>query len=111
MRQSARLPMWAQVTFGPFLTWPCIVVPRWRLFVGLGVLTAGALSAARWWYQVDELTWGTIAALSMIHIWFPVLVLAPLLLPYTLLAGLLALAVERRQRRREQEGGSTKHSA
>jgi hypothetical protein len=110
MRQSARLPTWAQVTFGLFLTWPCVVVPRWRLFVGLGVLTAAGLWAARWWYQVDELSWGTIAALSTIHIWFPLVVLAPLLLPYTLFAGLLALAVERRHRRREQEAGPTQRS-
>jgi hypothetical protein len=108
MRQSARLPTWAQVTFGLFLTWPCVVVPRWRLFVGLGVLTAGGLSAARWWYQVDELSWGTIAALSTSHVWFPLVVLAPLLLPYTLLAGLLALVVGWRQRRDEQEARLTR---
>ena len=40
MRQSARLPAWAQVAFGLFLVWPCIVIPRWRLCLGLSVLAA-----------------------------------------------------------------------
>ena len=105
MRQSTRLPTWAQVTFAVFLMWPCVVVARWRLFVGLGILTAGGLWVAQWWYHVDEFSWGVVAGLSTIHIWFPVVVLAPLLLPYTLLMGMLALAVERRRRRREQKVG------
>jgi len=98
MRQVARLPAWAHVTFGLFLVWPCVVVPRWRWFVTLGVLTAGGLSGARWGYQVDELDWGTLAALSTIHTWFPLLVRAPLVLPYTSLAGLLVLVAHWRRR-------------
>jgi hypothetical protein len=99
MRQSARLPTWAQVAFGLFLFWPCIVVPRWRLFLGLGVLTAVGLSAARVYYGVDDLTWGTIAALSTSPVWFPILILAPVLLPYTLCVGLLVFAADRQRRR------------
>jgi hypothetical protein len=95
VRQSARLPAWAQVAFGLFLFWPCVVVPRWRLFLGLGALTAAGLSAARWYYELDDLSWGNIAALSTSHVWFPLLILGPLLLPYTLLAGLLVLVAER----------------
>jgi hypothetical protein len=104
MRQSARLPTWAQVAFGVFLAWPCVVVPRWRLFLGLGALTSAGLSAARGYYGVDELTWGTIAALSTIHLWFPIVVLAPVLLPYTLLAGLLVLVADWHGRRGERPG-------
>jgi hypothetical protein len=100
VRQSARLPAWAQVAFGLFLFWPCVVVPRWRLFLGLGALTAAGLSAARWYYDVDDLTWGTIAALSTSHVWFPLVILGPLLLPYTLLAGLLVLAADRHRPKR-----------
>jgi hypothetical protein len=67
MRQSARLPTWAQVTFAVFLMWPCVVVPRWRLFGGLGILTAAGLWVAQWWCRVDELSWGVMAGLSTIH--------------------------------------------
>lgn len=98
-RQSARLPPWARIAFAVFLCWPCVVVPRWRLFLGLSVLTAAGLSAARWHYDVDDLDWGSIAALSTIHVWFPLVVLAPLMLPYTLVAGILVAAVERHQGR------------
>lgn len=99
VRQIARLPLWVQLAFGIFLFWPCVVVPRWRLFVGLSVLTAAGLSAARWYYAVDELDGGTIAALSTIHVWFPVVILAPITLPYTLFAGVLVSAIIRHQRR------------
>jgi hypothetical protein len=47
----------------------------------------------------DDLTWGTITALSTIHVWFPLVILAPLMLPYTLFAGLLVLAADWHQRR------------
>ena len=99
MRQNARLPAWAQLAFGIFLFWPCVVVPRWRLFLGLSALTAVGLSAARWYYGIDDLDWGTIAGLSTIHVWFPLVILGPILLPYTLLAGLLVLVTECHQRR------------
>ena len=99
-RQIARLPPWARVAFGLFLVWPCIVVPRWRLFLVLGVLTAAGLSAARHHYQMeDDLDWGTIAALSTSHIWFPLVVLGPLAFPYTLLGGLLVLVADWHRRR------------
>jgi hypothetical protein len=99
MRRSARLPAWAQVAFGLFLFWPCVVVPRWRLCLGLSVLAAAGLSAARWCYGIDDLNWGTIAALSTSHLWFPLVILGPILLPYTLLAGLLVLVTQWHQRR------------
>jgi hypothetical protein len=102
LRQIERLPAWAMWTFGVFLFWPCIVVPRWRLFLGLSVLTAAGLSAARWYYSVDELSWGTIAALSTIHVWFPLVILGPISLPYTLSTALVLLAVDWYQRRGER---------
>src|SRR5262245_51213987 len=102
VRQIARLPTWAQLAFGIFLFWPCVVVPRWRLFVGLSVLTAAGLSAARWYFQVDELDWGTVAALSTAHVWFPVVILGPLALPYTLFGGLLLQAIAWHQRRSQR---------
>jgi hypothetical protein len=98
-RQSARLPPWVRVTFAVFLAWPCVVVPRWRLFLGLCLLAAAGLSGIRSYYVVDDLDWGTIAALSTIHVWFPLVIIAPLMLPYTLLAGLLVLAFSRHPRR------------
>jgi hypothetical protein len=109
MRQSGRLPAWAQVAFGIFLFWPCVVVPRWRLFLGLGALTAAGLSAARWYYGVDDLSWGTIAALSTTHVWFPLVIIARLMLPYTVFAGLLVLVADwhqRRSQRSEAEPGA-----
>jgi hypothetical protein len=100
MRQAGRLPEGAQFAFGPFLFWPCVVVSRWRLFLGLGVLTAAGLSVARWQFQMgDDLDWGSLAGLSTIHIWFPVVILGPVLLPYTLLAGLLVWITDRRRGR------------
>jgi hypothetical protein len=103
LRQIGRLPAWAIWTFGVFLFWPCIVVPRWRLFLGLSVLTAAGLAAARWYYGVDELSWGAIAALSTIHVWFPLVILGPITLPYFLLAGLLLQAIAWRQRRGQRQ--------
>jgi hypothetical protein len=105
MRQAARLPAWARMALCMFWVWPCVVVPRWRLFLGLGVLTAAGLTAARWYYEVDDLTWGAIAGLSTIHVWFPLVILAPLMLPYTLLAGLLLLAADWHRRRGERAQG------
>lgn len=105
LRQIARLPAWAMWTFGVFLFWPCIVVPRWRLFLALGLLTATGLSVARWYYGVEDLTWGTIAALSTIHVWFPLVILGPISLPYALFAALVLLAVVRYQRRGEHSKG------
>lgn len=102
MRQVARLPAWAQLALGLFLFWPCIVVPRWRLCLGLGALTAAGLFVVRWWYGVEDLDWVTIVALSTAHVWFPVIILAPLLFPYTLLAGLVVLAADLCRRRRER---------
>ena len=99
MRQAGRLRVWAQFTFALFLFWPCIVVPRWRLFLGLSVPTAVGPSAARWQYQLgDDLDWGSIAGLSTIHIWFPVVILGPILLPYTLVLGLVVWAIDRHRR-------------
>jgi hypothetical protein len=111
LRQTARLPAWVQVGFGIFLFWPCIVLPRWRLFLGLGVLTAGGLTVARWYYAVDDLSWGTIAALSTIHMWFPIVILGPVTLPYTLFAGLLMSAIYRYERRLRREADSVARSA
>jgi hypothetical protein len=104
LRQSARLPRWAQFTFCIFLAWPCVVVPRWRLFLGLSALTAAGLSAARWYYRIDDLDWGAIAALSTIHIWWPIVIPGTVLLPYTLLVGLMVLIADWRRRRRERGG-------
>jgi hypothetical protein len=98
-RQSARLPKWAQVAFCLFLFWPCVVVPRWRLCLGLSVLTAAGLSVARLCYRVDDLSWGTIAALSTGHVWFPIVVIGPGLLPLTLFLGLVGLACDCHQYR------------
>jgi hypothetical protein len=46
------------------------------------------LVTLQWWYGVDELSWWEIAVLSVAHVWFPLLVLAPLLVPYWLAVGL-----------------------
>ena len=74
-------------------------MPRWPPCLGLSALAAAGLSAARWCYGIDDLSWGTIAALSTSHVWFPLVIIAPLMLPYTLLAGLLVLVADWHRRR------------
>jgi hypothetical protein len=95
----ARLPVWLQWVVAPWFAWLDLFVPRPVTVVGAGVAAAVGLVTLQWWYGVDELRWWEIAVLSTAHVWVPLLVFGPILVPYTLAAGLAFQVLKRCGRR------------
>jgi hypothetical protein len=98
-RMMARLPPWLQVIVAPWFAWLEIIVPRPRVVIAVGVAGAAFLVALQRYYGVNELSWGEITALATAHVWFPLLVMAPVLLPFVLGGFLLWTVVTRMQER------------
>ena len=103
-RMVAKLPLWLRVVVEPWLAWLDIIVPRPRVVVAVGVAAAVFLVAFQRYYEVRALGWGEIAALCTAHVWFPLLVMAPVLLPLVLV-GFLVFKVAARVQQQDPHTG------
>ena len=99
-RTLAALPPWLRIFVLPWFVWLDIIVPRRRVVLLAAIAAAALLTGLRGWAGIgkDDLSWTTIALLATGHIWFPLVVLCPILCPFLMLGAVVVRFVPSRPR-------------